>query len=222
MLLWTRCWPVRRGAPGAGGAPGPRSGVIPPLPRAGVREHHAPVGALRQFANPNAREYIKVREHHAPVGALRPTNTPTKSRSQSLVREHHAPVGALRPQRRSSTQSKGSFVREHHAPAGALRHQWSFLGRSLRSGQGAPRTCRCIETQVMSRTMGSVTSGSTTHCRCIETGRRPTRRSCRRRQGAPRTCRCIETTSPLLYQFAIASLAGASVCARIGIAVAGR
>ena len=40
----------RRGAPGAGGAPGPRSGVIPPLPRAGVREHHAPVGALRQKA----------------------------------------------------------------------------------------------------------------------------------------------------------------------------
>ena len=29
-------------------APGPRSAVIPPLPRAGVREHHAPVGALRQ------------------------------------------------------------------------------------------------------------------------------------------------------------------------------
>ena len=43
-----------------------------------------------------------------------------------------------------------------------------------------------------------------------------------RGQGAPRTCRCIETTSPLLYQFAIASLMGASVCAHIGIAVAGR
>ena len=42
------------------------------------------------------------------------------------------------------------------------------------------------------------------------------------RQGAPRTCRCIETTSPLLYQFAIALLTGASVCARIGIVVAGR
>ena len=50
-LLWARCWPVRRSAPGAGGAPGPRSGVIPPLPRAGVREHHAPVGALRQISS---------------------------------------------------------------------------------------------------------------------------------------------------------------------------
>ena len=31
-------------------------------------------------------------------------------------------------------------------------------------------------------------------------------------QGAPRTCKCIKTTSPLLHQFTIASLMGASVC----------
>ena len=66
-------------------------------------------------------------------------------------------------------------------------------------GQGAPRTCRCIETHCSTRKVATPAS-----------------------QGAPRTCRCIESTSPLLYQFTIASLMGAFVCARIGIVVAGR
>ena len=56
-------------------APGPRSAVIPPLPRAGVREHHAPVGALRRIAASQWVAQVPVREHHAPVGALRPVPT---------------------------------------------------------------------------------------------------------------------------------------------------
>jgi len=37
-----------------------------------VREHHAPVGALRrQSDSHNYGEDSEVREHHAPVGALR-------------------------------------------------------------------------------------------------------------------------------------------------------
>ena len=66
------CWPVRRGAPGAGCDPGPRSGVIPPLSEARVREHHAPVGALRHNEKDEDLSFHLVREHHAPVGALRP------------------------------------------------------------------------------------------------------------------------------------------------------
>ena len=120
VLLWARCWPVRRGAPGAGGAPGPRSGVIPPLPRAGVREHHAPVGALRPPGWRLSKMRFHVREHHAPVGALRPlagapetdgaprqgaprtcrcieTDTVhSRGNAYTVVREYHAPVGALR------------------------------------------------------------------------------------------------------------------------------
>ena len=37
-----------------------------------------------------------VREHHAPVGALRPEPDDILAEADHLVREHHAPVGALR------------------------------------------------------------------------------------------------------------------------------
>ena len=147
VLLWARCWPVRRGAPGAGGAPGPRSGVIPPLPRAGVREHHAPVGALRPMETPVGLGGLPgVREHHAPVGALRLDHDGFPFGWVS-VREHHAPVGALRHHPCLERDPYRQHVREHHAPVGALRHVEIDLDADPGSGQGAPRTCRCIETR---------------------------------------------------------------------------
>ena len=63
------------------------------------------------------------------------------------VREHHAPVGALR-HRPAHVEGETTNVREHHAPVGALRrirYGWRSLEGSC---QGAPRTCRCIETSV--------------------------------------------------------------------------
>ena len=100
-------------------APGPRSAVIPPLPRAGVREHHAPVGALRPARR--GLFFIQDSSQGAPrtcrcIETLRVKRTVV---SQS-VREHHAPVGALRL---LLVSHDGSFlfVREHHAPVGALR-----------------------------------------------------------------------------------------------------
>ena len=64
-------------------------------------------------------------------------------------------------------------VREHHAPVGALRQHSPSKERKLKFRQGAPRTCRCIETwRHTPRHLGD---------QC---------------QGAPRTCRCIELFSP--------------------------
>ena len=112
--------------------------------RPGVREHHAPVGALRQTAQGVDASTKPVREHHAPVGALR--------RFQDLASLPSAPV------------------REHHAPVGALRHDGCDNTDEKNCSQGAPRTCRCIETGPVTYLISPM--------------------SC---QGAPRTCRCIET-----------------------------
>ena len=47
-----------------------------------------------------------------------------------------------------SREAYRSEVREHHAPVGALR-LLGVVGRARApQGQGAPRTCRCIETRV--------------------------------------------------------------------------
>ena len=66
--------------------------------------------------------------------------------------------------------------------------------RSRGQGQGAPRTCRCIETMMMTITAAAVGQGAPRTCRCIETAKpfftSSTSAIC---QGAPRTCRCIET-----------------------------
>ena len=65
--------------------------------------------------------------------------------SRSFVREHHAPVGALRPfgaAPRSLPSKSGSTT---HL-LGALRLPHSRRSLSLCTCQGAPRTCRCIET----------------------------------------------------------------------------
>ena len=90
------------------------------------------------------------------------------------VREHHAPVGALRQNTDQVFSGLEKDVREHHAPVGALRHQEAPVTGHVDDSQGAPRTCRCIETQQ-------------------RVGRKSVSFPC---QGAPRTCRCIELFSP--------------------------
>ena len=81
-----------------------------------------------------------------------------------IVREHHAPVGALRrPPLYALTPVKAP-VREHHAPVGALRPVKLLKPNPGRFGQGAPRTCRCIETMWRSsQGKPGALSGSTTH-----------------------------------------------------------
>ena len=64
-----------------------------------------------------------------------------------MVREHHAPVGALR-RREDRRYNENREVREHHAPVGALRPSGEEVGNNVNFGQGAPRTCRCIETSL--------------------------------------------------------------------------
>ena len=130
----------------------------------GVREHHAPVGALRlvrvQTDTPSERE---VRERHAPVGALRPNATTTPIATKE-VREHHAPVGALRLLVPGVFAAALYGVREHHAPVGALRPGCSCGQRRSPERQGALRTCRCIVTAMMARMRDEMMmSGSTTH-----------------------------------------------------------
>jgi len=63
----------------------------------------------------------------------------------TIVREHRAPVGALRRDKQMVI-CKEKTVREHRAPVGALRPTRATAIRIAFSSQGAPRTCRCIET----------------------------------------------------------------------------
>ena len=115
--------------------------VYPPMPAMMVREHHAPVGALRHHRGGRYREdRLHVREHHAPVGALRRPWQSRRARCTS-VREHHAPVGALR-RPWQSRRARCTSVREHHAPVGALRQLDGDTSSKALHGQGAPRTCR--------------------------------------------------------------------------------
>ena len=72
----------------------------------------------------------------------------------------------------ASAEFTGSLMaREHHAPVGALGLRVANHGGQCHQRQGAPRTCRYIETS-----------------RLV-----PLRLGEAKRQGAPRTCRCIET-----------------------------
>ena len=139
------------------------------------------------------RPRLGVREHHAPVGALRRTRQDDGVHDEIPVREHHAPVGALRHD--SECQRQGlARVREHHAPVGALRLATIGERQARLPRQGAPRTCRCIETG-RAPPFGSrqACQGAPRTCRCIETENRERRGSYSEGQGAPRTCRCIET-----------------------------
>ena len=192
VLLWARCWPVRRGAPGAGGAPGPRSGVIPPLPRAGVREHHAPVGALRHVAIGSNVAQTKRQGAPRTCRCIETCKGGLESRDLLVVREHHAPVGALRHQ----TPSEGRPSVKSGSTTRRCIETMLMRGLALiMSSQGAPRTCRCIETSWPSwREDHTWRQGAPRTCRCIETGARTNRHALGKRgQGAPRTCRCIET-----------------------------
>ena len=74
------------------------------------------------------------------------------------------------------------------------RHTATLGGR----GQGAPRTCRCIETRsgVAGRSRGGG-QGAPRTCRCIETPSFTMGMIGSLCQGAPRTCRCIETSNLL-------------------------
>ena len=90
-------------------------------PRQSVREHHAPVGALRRRG---ARLQGPGGKCQGAPRTCRCIETPDSVWMKEVscsVREHHAPVGALRPGRVDP-------------------------GERLSGGQGAPRTCRCIET----------------------------------------------------------------------------
>jgi len=109
-----------------------------------VREHHAPVGALRQdkrlhaISSPSCQGAPRTcrciettRATPIPLPAsgqgaprtcrcIETAKRPTPLAVATVVREHHAPVGALR---RAAMTANGikSVVREHHAPVGALR-----------------------------------------------------------------------------------------------------
>ena len=113
------------------------------------------------------------------------------------VREHHAPVGALRLIPVTNVIVQPASVREHHAPVGALR-QKDTQNHSRKAGrQGAPRTCRCIETASCHHSAYRSLSGqgAPRTCRCIETMMTMATTMFMVRQGAPRTCRCIETST---------------------------
>ena len=76
--------------------------------------------------------------------------------------------------------------------------KWRHTAAPAGRGQGAPRTCRCIETAIQARRFRSDDrrQGAPRTCRCIETEARSSLETSCSRQGAPRTCRCIETSRP--------------------------
>ena len=89
------------------------------------------------------------------------------------------------------------LVREHHAPVGALRPKIHIAKAGRPACQGAPRTCRCIETfRGRCTVIRSERQGAPRTCRCIETRTSPFRGAPPCGQGAPCTCRCIETGPP--------------------------
>ena len=68
MVKLGRCWPVPRGACGAGGAPASGNGATTPPPEAGVRKHPAPQSALRLGMLPPEQKVAgSVRKHPAPT-----------------------------------------------------------------------------------------------------------------------------------------------------------
>ena len=93
-----------------------------------VREHHAPIGALRHHDGPVDQPGEGVREHHAPVGALRQSDPGADGRPL-LVREHHAPGMLFR----------GGFEDvEREGRGGGL------LGRVLLVRRVAARASECV------------------------------------------------------------------------------
>ena len=120
---WSRPKPAPDPLPGPSVASGViptkggRNGVLQPPPG------RAPEGRWRSspwkrcnHAPPRSR----VREHPAPLGALRRDHRRTIPPAASQVREHPAPLGALRLPRKPARRVERR-VREHPAPLGALR-----------------------------------------------------------------------------------------------------
>ena len=138
---WSRPKPAPDPLPG----PSVASGVIPtkggrngPVPATSGR---APQGRWR--SSPwkrcnHAAPRSGVREHPAPLGALR-HGLPHDSVPQVRVREHPAPLGALRPD----------------LPVGCVGHL---------SGQGAPRTARCIKAPAPTRSASVRPAGRGAPC----------------------------------------------------------
>ena len=121
---WKRC---NHAPPRSGGQGAPRTArcIKTPLEQTGlveelaVREHPAPLGALRLEHPVDGDDAQPVREHPAPLGALR-HEVPIVHPPNMCVREHPAPLGALR--RFGCTDLVvDRRVREHPAPLGVLR-----------------------------------------------------------------------------------------------------
>ena len=157
-----------------------------------------PVGCLRGRWRSGPRKWrhaavsrARVSKHRAPVGALRPQ--PAQGLSlHILVSKHRAPVGALRQQ--SSLTQAPDGVSKHRAPVGALRHDTDARCANFRTGQQAPRTCRCIKTAASPRRgQAQRRQQAPRTCRCIKTAPGGCARSVPPGQQAPRTCRCIKT-----------------------------
>ena len=122
----------------AGGDPAPGNVATTRLPEAGVREHPAPLGALRQ--GKRTPDEVKTQSQGAPRTVRCIKTDMVKITTQEVI------------------------VREHPAPLGALRHGDEFPKDAANCGQGAPRTARCIKTRASSRWPGgSGRSGSTPH-----------------------------------------------------------
>ena len=110
-----------------------------------VREHHAPVGALRHVGEASA---IPSRTRQ---GAPRTCRCIETADSITCETQRASRQGAPRTCRCIETRRE---------PGGAI----------LSVGQGAPRTCRCIETSTSHPLRGeSRRQGAPRTCRCIET-----------------------------------------------------
>ena len=73
--------------------------------------------------------------------------------------------------------------------------KWRHTAAPEGRGQGAPRTCRCIETDDAG-VQGAIADGVREHhapAGALRPSVREEEEPHRRGQGAPRTCRCIET-----------------------------
>ena len=130
-------------------------------PRGRVREHPAPLGALRLVGRPS--ELTVLDSQGAPrtarcIKTARPGSPRAGCRRQGAPRTARCiKTGGTRP------PWPTSCVRDHPAPLGALRHVGVTAVVVHCSGQGPPRTARCIKTRADSRADRKRSSGSTPH-----------------------------------------------------------
>ena len=210
------CWPVPRGACGAGGAPAPGSGPTTPLPGAGVRKHPAPEGALRLSRNifsspfyprqkaPSTRRCIKTlalclrhdllpRQKAPSTTRCIKTPPPGSIRRSATVRKHLAPEGALR-RKNMTPPFPRVHARKHPAPQGTLRLHPETCRDASQVSQKAPNTTRCIKTvSVFSSMALCIGQKAPSTRRCIKTLASRRLISSRTWQKARSTRRCIKT-----------------------------